>query len=159
LKVIGAVTQAMVKREELKRMREMGRPGMDGETPVSEAPKVVVEPKKIAATTDRVVSGVLSKTVGRVARFAGRRILGEIPETAKNGSFHETSPIPVAEVLLKAESAAISPSSVDGAELIEQAIAETLEKENKVKAQVDTEDEALFLELAQKKTDEQAINA
>lgn len=31
LKVIGAVTKGMVKREELKRMREMGRPGMSDE--------------------------------------------------------------------------------------------------------------------------------
>jgi hypothetical protein len=31
LKVIGAVTRGMVKREELKRMREMGRPGMSDE--------------------------------------------------------------------------------------------------------------------------------
>ncbi len=158
LKVIGAVTQGMVKREELKRMREMGRPGMDGKAASIESVPKIVEPQKIVATTDRVVSGVLSNTVGRVARFAGRRILGEIPETAKNGSYHETVPIPVAEILSsKLEDSSLA--NVDGADLIEQAIADQLQRENKAEAQVDTEDEALFLELAEKKTDEKAINA
>jgi len=156
LKVIGAVTQGMVKREELKRMREMGRPGMDGENATAKIPKIV-EPTKIVATTDRVVSGVLSNTVGRVARIAGRRILGEIPETAKTGSYHETIPIPVAEVLAKAEKTVID--SVDGVDLIEEAITEQLTKDNKMQAQVDTEDEALFLELAEKKIDEKTISA
>lgn len=153
LKVIGAVTQGMVKREELKRMQEMGRPGMDGKTEVSEIPKITTT-KKVVATTDRVVTGVLSKTVGRVARFLGRRILGEVPETAKTGSFHETLP--------KVEAATKEVQTVaelDGAELIEQAIAEQLQKDNAAVAHVDTEDEALFRELADKKSDEKTIRA
>jgi hypothetical protein len=83
LKVIGAVTKGMVKREELKRIREMGRPGMEQE---AEPVKVGVTKKAVVAA-DRVVTGVLSNTVGRAARFAGKRILGEFPDEALNGSF------------------------------------------------------------------------
>ena len=86
LKVIGAVTKGMVQREELKRMREMGRPGI-----VEGADVITVSRrKKVAAATDRVVSGVLRNSIGRVARFAGRRILGKIPETAIKGSYDAT---------------------------------------------------------------------
>lgn len=54
LKVIGAVTQGMVKREELKRMREMGRPGMfdDDEVEIVEVVQESVE----GATTDSAES-------------------------------------------------------------------------------------------------------
>jgi len=84
LMVIGAVTQGMVKREELKRMREMGRPGIqEGQT------LKVTKLKKAAIVTDRVASFTLRNTVGRVARFAGRRVLGRIPDEALTGSFHE----------------------------------------------------------------------
>ena len=83
LKVIGAVTKGMVKREELKRVREMGRPGMELEA----KPAKVGVAKKTAVVADRVVSGVLSNTVGRAARVAGKRILGEFPEEALTGSF------------------------------------------------------------------------
>jgi hypothetical protein len=82
LNVIGAVTKGMVQREELKRMREMGQPGIDQE-------KVKVSRrKKAVAVADRLASGVLSKTVAPVARFAGKRLLGEVPDYAKEGSFH-----------------------------------------------------------------------
>lgn len=80
LKVIGAVTKGMVKREELKRMREMGRPGLNEAIKMSRR-------KKLVAATDKVVASSLKHTVGRVARFASKRVLGEIPETAKTGSF------------------------------------------------------------------------
>jgi len=115
LKVIGAVTKGMVQREELKRMREMGRPGMSasGEllapaTPtVTETKDVVVEKqttvasvpakkvkigkrKRVMMAVDRVVSFVASNTIGRVARFAGKRVLGEFPEEAVTGSFQPT---------------------------------------------------------------------
>jgi hypothetical protein len=83
LKVIGAVTKGMVKREELKRIREMGRPGMEQ---AAEPVKAGVT-KKAIIVADRVVSGVLSNTVGRAARLAGKRILGEFPDEALNGSF------------------------------------------------------------------------
>lgn len=161
LKVIGTVTQGMVKREELKRMRELGRPGMDGSDVVVAKP-TVSQTKKVVAATDRVVSGVLSNTVGRVARFAGRRVLGEIPETAKTGSYHEKLP---AGAMTETRSAAESSSSaaiadLEGAELIELAIAEQLQKEKKeATVTLDTEDEALFRELlTEKKTDEKTVN-
>jgi len=147
LKVIGAVTQGMVKREELKRMREMGRPGLDD----AEKPKVSTT-KKVVAATDRVVSGVASNTVGRVARFVGRRVLGEVPETAKSGSYHETLPAEEAAKAARAESASIA--DLEATEMIEQAIAQQLEKEK-----LDPEDEALFRELAEKKSDAQVAQS
>jgi hypothetical protein len=105
LKVISAVTKNMVQKEELKRMREMGRPGMnaDGTTaavavvpytqsvtsiPSQVQTSVLVTPKKssirrkAALLTDTVVSGILSNTVGRVGRIVGKRVLGEIPALA-----------------------------------------------------------------------------
>jgi hypothetical protein len=147
LMVIGAVTQGMVKREELKRMQEMGRPGMEA---IEEKPKISKR-KKVVAATDRVVSGVLTNTVGRVARFAGRRVLGEIPEEAKTGSYHQNS---------SAEDATETIADLEGAQLIEQAIAEQLQKENKESVPLDTEDEALFRELLTgKKEEEKSVNA
>jgi hypothetical protein len=148
LKVIGAVTQGMVKREELKRMQEMGRPGMEALN-IAEAPKISKK-KKVAAATDRVVSGVLSNTVGRVARFAGKRVLGEIPEEAKTGSYHEKISLEEQPTI----------SDLEGAELIEQAISEQLQKENKESVPLDTEDEALFRELlTEKKSEEKTVNS
>ena len=82
LNVIGAVTKGMVQREEMKRMREMGQPGIDQEK------AQVSRRKKVAAVADRVASSVLSKTVAPVARFASKRLLGEVPDYAKEGSFH-----------------------------------------------------------------------
>jgi hypothetical protein len=93
LMVIGAVTQGMVKREELKRMREMGRPGIDDVVSEGERPKITAT-KKAVLVADRVVAGTLSNTVGRVARFAGRRILGRVPDTALSASYHDTNPQP-----------------------------------------------------------------
>lgn len=84
LKVIGAVTKGMVQREELKRMREMGRPGIVEKVPIK--PGLA---KKTVLVADKVVAGVLSNTVGRAARFAGKRILGEFPEEAVDGSYHD----------------------------------------------------------------------
>jgi hypothetical protein len=84
LKVIGAITKGNVKREELKRMRQ-GRPGIS--EPVADKPKS--KRQKVAAFADRVASTVLSQTVGRVAGLASKRILGEVPEEAKTGSFDE----------------------------------------------------------------------
>jgi hypothetical protein len=157
LKVIGAVTQGMVKREELARMREMGRPGMDVLSE-EERPKITKR-KQAVVVADRVVGGVLSNTVGRVARFAGRRILGEVPETAKTGSFHETQPKAVPET--SSEPASIA--HIQGAELIEEAISEQLNKDASEKVKIDSEDEALFRELykddegKQQKTDESRV--
>jgi len=155
LKVIGAVTQGMVKREELKRMREMGRPGIDDRVERSTVVPKISRTTQAAAVTDKVVSGVLSRTVGRVARVLGRRLLGEVPEAAKTGSYHETLPKNVVS------SGGISEDDLEATALIEQAIAEQLQKDNAAAAVdvVDTEDEALFLQLAsEKKSDESTVS-
>jgi hypothetical protein len=156
LMVIGAVTGGMVKRQELERMREMGRPGMNamGEVVVtanesSATPAVPIDEtlraapikpaklskrKKVVLVADRIVGGILSNTVGRVARFAGKRILGEFPEEAKNGSFHDGGAPPAGI------------ADLESVGLIEQAISEQLSKEVNGKV-VDKEDEALFDQL------------
>jgi hypothetical protein len=149
LKVIGAVTKGMVKREELKRMQEMGRPGLEdgllqremaeqqaAEAAAAAAILVVKKPKlskrkKVAIVADKVVSTALSQTVGRVARFAGKRVLGEIPETAKTGSFDDED-----------AAAASQASEGDVQELLEE-VKQQLNSETVICA----EDEALFQQI------------
>jgi hypothetical protein len=129
LKVIGAVTKGMVKREELKRIREMGRPGMEQDA----KPAKVGVAKKTAVVADRVVSGVLSNTVGRAARVAGKRILGEFPEEALTGSF---------------DAAAASKDNLsvleDGMDLVQSEVAPRLKSPI-----ADSEDEELFRKIYQ----------
>jgi protochlorophyllide reductase len=89
LKVIGAISNQMIAKEELKRMAE--KPGLNEDgTPIK--PKLTVK-KKAVLVTDKVVGGILSRTVGRVARFANRRLLGKLPEEALTGSFQEEKPL------------------------------------------------------------------
>ncbi|KAG7345548.1 NADPH-protochlorophyllide oxidoreductase [Nitzschia inconspicua] len=169
LKVIGAVTQGMVKREELKRMREMGRPGFEVDDELVEeavvvknVPAIVAEneantqslpnatPKKarklskrqrVVIAADKAVGFVVGNTVGRVARFAGKRILGRVPETAKTSSFFvEDTVISVVD-----SDSDVSIPEIDGQELLEQEIMQQLRKDSTV--HVDQEDEALFAEL------------
>jgi len=83
LKVIGAISTAMIAREELKRMEE--RPGFNADG----TPMKIKKTKKVAVVADKVVGGVLKNTVGRVGRFASRRILGKLPEEAIQGSYEE----------------------------------------------------------------------
>lgn len=130
LKVIGAVTKGMVKREELKRMREMGRPGIEEAIEMSRR-------KKIVATADRVVAGTMSNTVGRVARFFGRRVLGKIPETAYAGSFENDS--------TESATTDIREMEDDAKELLNE-VAQQLD------VTVDHEDEALFEQIYQADT-------
>jgi hypothetical protein len=192
LKVIGAVTQGMVKREELKRMREMGRPGIvfgvdadkvvsaslekvvagaDDASVVAAVDKVAVVPtsidkkkipfrKQAILAADRVAAFVLGNTVGRVARFAGRRLLGKIPETAKTVSFYVdtkeellldgtladvSEEAAVSQFTTSADEDTIALADLEGQELLENAIAEQLRKDASV--HMDSEDEALFAEL------------
>jgi len=86
LKVVGAISKAMISREELKRMEE--RPGFD----TNGYAVKVKRTKKVAIVADKVVAGVLKNTLGRVGRFASRRLLGKIPEVAIQGSFQEEKP-------------------------------------------------------------------
>lgn len=182
LKVIGAVTQGMVKREELKRMREMGRPGMNGEsatelgmipsattaassssTPVVDAAAATttttttttkaVETKKkfskrqrVVIVVDRAVGFVVGNTIGRVARLIGGKLLGEVPDEAKTGSYH-----PVGTTTSTTTDGTITTADSEGIELIEEAIAVQLKEDNDVVA-VDTEDEALFQTLYNEET-------
>lgn len=129
LNVIGAVTKGMVKREELKRMREMGRPGMDKDAAASK----LTLGKKTALVADKVVSGVAKNTVGRVARLASKKILGEFPEEALTGSF--------ATKQAAADAAAAAQDRLD----LEQAVAEQLALDKGVV--MDSEDEALFQQI------------
>lgn len=86
LNVIGAISKGMIMREELKRME--ARPGFNADG----TPMKVKTTKKVALVADKVVGGVLKNTVGRVARFAGRRLLGRIPDAAIEGSYQEEKP-------------------------------------------------------------------
>lgn len=174
LKVIGAVTKGMVKREELKRMREMGRPGMsDDDVEVMDkvielaeaeeqaaavtatertevAPATKTKPKakfskrqRVVMVADKAVGFVLRNTIGRVARLVGGKLLGKIPDTAKNGSYHEEAP--------KDDFSPVIPqtptSNVDleGMDLLEEAISVQLKED--AKNTIDAEDEALFSNL------------
>ncbi len=73
----------MIEKEELKRMVE--RPGLtaDGK------PMKLTKRKRVKRVAQKVVGGIFSRTVGRVGRFASRRLLGRVPETALEGSFQE----------------------------------------------------------------------
>jgi hypothetical protein len=83
LMVIGAISQAMITREELKRMTE--RPGFNADgTPIK-----ISTIKKTQVVADKVVGGFMKNTVGRVTRILSRRILGEVPETALTGSYQQ----------------------------------------------------------------------
>eukprot|EP00977_Amphora_coffeiformis_P020136 scaffold7918_cov165-Amphora_coffeaeformis.AAC.4 len=155
LKVVGAVTKGMVQREELKRMREMGRPGLnaDGTAVTPAEPVKVSKVKKVALVTDRVASGVLKNTVGRVARFAGRRLLGRVPETALQGSYHPAG-----------DQKAVAAPAVEDDLTLEtlESYQELLEQEVTLKADaesiVDTEDEALFTKIYDEKNSPQPVN-
>lgn len=88
LNVIGAISKGMIEKEELKRMVE--RPGFDEEGKVIKV--AISKRKKVKIVAQKVVGGVFRRTVGRVAKFLGRRVLGRVPETALQGTFQEEKP-------------------------------------------------------------------
>lgn len=98
LKVIGVVTKAQVQKQELKRMQEMGRPGISepelavvvDETADIKKPRMSKR-QKVAAAADKTVSFVVNNTVKRVARGASSKILGEFPDEALT-NYIETVP-------------------------------------------------------------------
>jgi hypothetical protein len=153
LNVVGAITRGMVQREELKRVREMGRPGLNTDGTLIESadakPKIS-KAAKVALVTDRVASGVLSNTVGRVARFFGRRLLGRVPETALQGSYH-----PVGSDVASVSSASTLDSLEENQELLEQEISSQLQDSQEI---LDTEDEALFTEIYDSKTETPSLS-
>lgn len=86
LNVIGAISKAMIEKEELKRM--VDRPGLNEDgTPIK-----ITKRKRVKRVAQKVVGGVFSQTFGRVGRFASRRLLGRVPETALEGSYQDTKP-------------------------------------------------------------------
>merc|ERR1711935_1001093 len=125
-------------------------------TPAATAPVVEQKKKKTFSKRQRVVMGVervisftLRNTIGRVARFAGRRLLGKIPDAAKAGSYHPVSgdnneaSTPVSAAVLVSSSPLQSDSAIG---MIEQEIAVQLKEEQTLATMnaVDTEDEDLF---------------
>ena len=141
LKVVGAITKGMVQREELKRMRELGRPGLNADgtaiTPVE--PVKVSKAKKVAIVTDRVASGVLRNTVGRVAGFVSRRLLGRVPDAALEGSYH-----PASENTVPSEQ---EDSTLERLESNQELLDNELSRKSSSDSIIDTEDEALFAEI------------
>lgn len=87
LKVVGAVTKAQVQKQELKRMREMGRPG------ISEAEVVtrITKRQRIASAAETVTSFIFRNTVKRFARVATSQMLGEFPDEATNNYLENVS--------------------------------------------------------------------
>lgn len=143
LNVIGAVTKGMVQREELKRMRELGRPGMEGIVAgQGDQPVKLTVGKKAAVVVDKVATGVLSNTVGRVARVVGKRMLGEFPEEALNGSFAPT----------RADGTATTTTARSEQDDLEQNQALLQEEVASQLTVVDEEDASLFQQLYQEDT-------
>jgi len=86
LKVIGTISKSMIEKEELKRMQEQPGFHADG-SPIK--PKLT-KVQKTKIVTDKVVGGITKRTLGRIGRFLGRRLLGRVPDTALEGSYQET---------------------------------------------------------------------
>ena len=128
LNVIGAISKAMIEKEELKRMEE--RPGFDADGNVIKLSKR----KKVKRVAQKVVGGVLSRTVGRVGGFLSRRLLGRVPETAIEGSFQEEKPleenpllaskVPIVQTEEVAKVEDTLASTIDDQTLIEKEISE-----------------------------------
>jgi hypothetical protein len=82
LQVIGGISKYMIAKEEMKRIRGE-RPGFNEDgTPIQ-----ISTFKKTQVVADKVVGVAVGNTVGRVLKFANRRLLGRIPEEALKGSF------------------------------------------------------------------------
>ena len=164
LNVVGAITKGMVQREELKRMKELGRPGMvseadfqrrqlDGEispkvtteivAPVSKSIKLS-KGKRAALVADKVVAFTLSNTIGRVARFAGKRMLGEFPDDAVKGSFEpDTATVSMVEQQSTRNSIR-DPVEMEGDA---QELMDEVAQQLGLRPVLDSEDEALFQQI------------
>lgn len=100
LKVIGAVSKAMIEKEELKRMQE--HPGFNNDGTAIQTPKLTKR-QKTKVVAQKVVGGVAKNTVGRVFGFVGKRLLGRVPEEALGGSYQETKPIEKKNEVVRAD--------------------------------------------------------
>ena len=144
LNVIGAISKAMIEKEELKRMVE--RPGLttDGK------PIKLSKRKRVKRVAQKVVGGIFSRTVGRVGRFTSRRLLGRVPETALEGSFQEEKP-EEANKLLKTNN--ITPelpsesSAVEDLSVVSKGTVQELEKGEEILEEIS---EKIFAEYNEK---------
>lgn len=141
LKVIGAISAGMIAKEELKRMDE--RPGLNEDG----TPKKVKVTAKAVVVADKVVGGVLKNTVGRVAKFAGRRILGRVPETALEGSFQEEKP--------KEETKAVATVSPSTEDVVDDLIALPTEIQTEIQSTIENDK----IQETGLQTDEELIEA
>ena len=92
LKVVGAVTDFVNRKEELKRMQP--------------APGNVAVPG-VAGTAAKVMDKVVGGTVGAAVGAAKRQLLGELPENALAGSFQESEEMRKAKEVRAADCRAI----------------------------------------------------
>merc|ERR1712195_121689 len=118
---------------------------------VVETKKKFSKRKRVIMVVDRAVGFVVGNTIGRAARFIGGKLLGEVPDEAKSGSYHHVGPT-TSTTTTDASLATTSASSTadsEGIELIQEAIAVQLKEDN---VAVDTEDEALFQNLYNEET-------
>lgn len=188
LKVIGAVTKGMVKRQELQRMREMGRPGMSDDelevmdkvielaedeerqaaaataTPKNTSPPVTKsKPKAKFSKRQRVVMAA-DKVVG----FVLSNTIGRVARLIGGkllGKVPETAKSGSFHEEIKVDSAPATISNVDleGVELLEEAISSQLKEDAAAStSSVDAEDEALFANLysenSESKIEEESFN-
>eukprot|EP00316_Scyphosphaera_apsteinii_P023450 CAMPEP_0119310648 /NCGR_PEP_ID=MMETSP1333-20130426/19690_1 /TAXON_ID=418940 /ORGANISM="Scyphosphaera apsteinii, Strain RCC1455" /LENGTH=568 /DNA_ID=CAMNT_0007314867 /DNA_START=85 /DNA_END=1794 /DNA_ORIENTATION=+ len=89
LKVIGAVTQFVNKKEELKRSKVAGTAGAA---------------TQVGAVAGTVVDTVVGGTVGKALKAAQTKLLGDIPAEAFNGDFGVPQPAVTSEILVPAKS-------------------------------------------------------
>jgi len=82
LKVVGAVTTAMNKKEEAKRTLHGIEPAEGG--------LVSGLGGKVLGSTGYVVDAIGGNTIGRVAKIAQDKLLGDIPEDAIDGTYQQT---------------------------------------------------------------------
>jgi hypothetical protein len=114
---------------------------------VIDKPVKVSKVKKAVAVVDRGATFVASNTLGRVARFVGKRLLGDFPEEAVTGSFHAET-----KLATTPPEAVTFVSLGEGDELLEEEITPQL----KAESLVDEEDEALFRQIYEEDTSTKA---
>ena len=184
--MIGAVTKGMVKRQELQRMREMGRPGMSDED-LEIMDKVIElaedeERQATAAATANKVSAPVSTSkpkakfskrqrvvmaADKVVGFVLSNTIGRVARLIGGkllGKIPETAKSGSFHEEVKVDSAPVTISDVDseGVELLEEAISIQLKEDAAASTSADTEDEALFANLynenSASKVEEKSLN-
>jgi protochlorophyllide reductase len=171
LKVIGAVTKGMVKREELKRMREMGRPGMsDDEIEVMDKVIELAETEEeqgatVSTSTEKTAVVAASKTekkakfskrqrvvmtVDRVVGFVLRNTIGRVARLVGGkllGKVPEAAKTGSYHEKVSSKtdddtSSTISSVDAEGMDLLEEAISTQLKADIATTADLTTKDDA-----------------